>query len=170
MLRIVTLTTGCALFGAAALAFGPDEDYAKFMKAELPKLEKAFNTKDIGYFQKNSTDDFVSKENGRTMNKKESLAQMKQMFGMAQAIKTNFKVVSSSVKGNLGTAMVEGDAILHMKPMKAGEKGQTWQIHMWEKEVWQKVGKTWKMKSIEQSKPPTMKIDGKVVDPTKMGG
>lgn len=135
----------------------------------MPKLVRAFETKDVAFFDRISTADFTEKYMGRTMTKKEAMAQMKTEMASVKAIKCSFKILSAKVMGNTGIAMTAGHMTMTSKPM-GKEKSHKMVMDMWEKETWVRSGNGWKIKSLEEAKPMKMMVDGKPMDPSKMGG
>lgn len=165
----ITVLAATAAF-ASAFAGSADSDFKAFLQQELPKAEKAFNTKDIGYFERMSTSDFTEKEMGKTYNKAQSIAEMKSMASMTKTMKCKFKVLSAKTSGNTGIAMVSGHMECTTGPMSKGDKkNHSMVMDMWEKQTWVRDGKGWKMKGLEETKPMKLIMDGKSADPTKVG-
>ena len=170
MKRLVSVVFAAAVVVGSAFAHDANADFKKFLTGMLPKVVKAFETKNVKFFDSISTADFTETEMGKTMNKAESMAGMSQMFKSAKTIKCSFKLDSSSVKGDTGTAMTSGRMTAIMNPTKPKGKPSTMVADMWMKETWVKDGKGWKIKHIDEAKPSKMTMDGKPFDPSKMGG
>jgi len=166
MKRLTLWILGGAMLSSFAAARDTDSEFKAFMKATIPKLEKAFDTMDLGFFDKISTADFTDKANGQQTKKAEMLAQMKQQFAMTKTLKSNFKLLSTKASGNTGVAMTWAKATMTTKP-QGKEKSHTMVVEMWEKQTWVRDGKSWKIKLLEATKPVKMTMDGK---PSKMGG
>jgi hypothetical protein len=175
MKRALVLIATSAIFTSLSLGFDATGDFKKFLMATKPKVEKAFANKDLSFFEKSSTDDFSESHGGQNMNKKDSMASLKQFFGMAKSISCKYDLVSASAKGNTGNAVMHSKMTAMIAPMamkgKAKAKAQKWVMESWESQVWVKSGKTWKLKTLGDAKPMKMSVDGKSMDPAKvMGG
>jgi ketosteroid isomerase-like protein len=159
-----------AVLAAVTMAFADSAaDFRKFMRAEGPKVMKAFKNKDIKYFENTSTSDFTYKEFGKpASSKKDSLAGMQMMFGMMQSIDPSFTMHTVKVSGN--TATVTLTSRMKGKMMGPDKKTHKMDATTYEKETWVKQGNTWKLKKIEETKKSKMLMDGKPFDPSKMGG
>jgi len=137
----------------------------------VPKLERAFETRDLKFFNAISTPDFVDKEMGSAMTKAQAMEQMKMMFQMAKSINCHFNVMSTSVAGNNATLKASGHIVTVMKPQgPKDKKTHTMVIDMWTKETWVKAGTTWKIKMLEEAKPAKMTMDGKPYNPSMAAG
>lgn len=171
---IIIATT--ALLASVSLAFDATSEFKKFMAATKPKVEMAFKKEDISFFEKTSTDDFSETQMGTKSNKKEALAGLKQFFGMVSNINCKYDLISATSDGKTGNAEVHSVMTCLMggaapKGSKMKPKAQKMEMEMWEKQVWVKQGKMWKLKSIADAKPMKMKVNGKAMDPAKaMGG
>ncbi len=159
-----------AMLCATAFSYDANSDFKKFMTSMIPKVEKAFKTGDLKFFEDISTADFTEKEMGKTYTKAESMAQMKQGLAMGKPSEVKFKLMSSKVMGNTATAVTSGHMVMMMKAQKPKDKAHRMVMDMWEKQTWVKDGKAWKIKMIEEAKPSKMTMDGKPMDPSKMGG
>lgn len=166
MKRILMTAATAALFVSALAA----TDLKTFLLRETPKMEKAFMTGDVSYFEKISTKDFTMTEMGQTVDKKTSLDQMKQMNQMMKMKKIKTKLVSAVTKGNVGTAVTTMYAEATMAPMKKGDKSHKMVTEAFYTETWVRVGNGWKVQKIVATKPTKMLMDGKPFDPSKMGG
>ncbi len=171
MKRIITILAGSAVICSLALARDESSEFKKFMAATLPKAKKAFNSKDLKFFETTAAPDFVEKSMGKTVNRQQSMANMKQMFAGAKSMNCWFELQSASAKGGVGIAMTHSRMTAIMNPMKKGDKKtHAMKGEGWTKMTWVKMGKTWKLKMIEDAKPSKMTMDGKPFDPSKMGG
>ena len=66
MKRTLSVLAATAILSACALSFDANSDFKKFTASILPKVEKAFNTKDVSYFKSISTADFSETRMGQT--------------------------------------------------------------------------------------------------------
>lgn len=135
----------------------------------MPKIVKALETGDMAFFDSISTADFTEKSMGRTMTKKQSMTRMKTEMAGIKTLKCSFKILSAKVMGNTGVAMTTGHMTMTTKPT-AKQKSNAIVVDVWEKETWVRSGTGWKIKMLEEAKPAKMTVDGKPVDPSKMGG
>lgn len=164
-LLIVSIASACAF----AMAFDATSDFKKYMAEMKPKVEKAFATKDIKFFEENTTSDFTETMNGKKTTKKESMKGLKDFFAMCKSIKTSMKVMSCSVKGSSATATISSHLVAVMNPMQKGGKPMTIVMDSTEKQIFEKTGTSWKLKALEQVKVKGT-LDGKPFDPSQMGG
>lgn len=167
MKRTLLLTACVAgLIGQALAA----DDLKTFLMKDMPKMEKAFLTGDVSYFDKASTADFTMTEMGRTMTKKESLQQMAEMNKMYKMTKVKVKILSAVTKGNKGTAKTTMHTEMVSLPAKKGDKTHVITTESYYTETYVRVGNSWKIQKIVPTKPGKMLMDGKPFDPPKMGG
>lgn len=169
MKRLTLLILGSAMICSVAAARDADSEFKAFMKALLPRLEKAFETKNVKFFEDISTADFQDKMGPQKMTKAQSMAEMRRQFKTMKSMDCSFKLVSTKVTGNTAVSLTHSKATMITLP-EGNEKSHVMKAEMWEKETWVKVGKTWKIRILEQAKPMKMWMDGKPFDPAKMGG
>jgi hypothetical protein len=169
MKRILGIVLGAAMC-ASAFAGDANADFAKFAKEMAPRAKRAFEAKNVKFFESTAAPDFVDKMMGQPMTRKQSMAEMKRMFDESKSIKADLKVLSTKASGNTGVAMTFGHMTIITKPTKQDPKSHKLVMDMWLKETWVRSGKTWKMKMIETAKPMKMMMDGKPMDPSQMGG
>jgi ketosteroid isomerase-like protein len=162
---LATLTLGAAVqvFAGDTLA-----EFKAYMNAMTPKVVKAFEKEDIGFFEKISTPDFKTKEGPTVMNKQQSMAQLKSMFGMASNIKAKFKMVSVKLVGKDGVVVTDGSYTMDM----ATPDGKTHKMAMQQRmtEKYRKTPKGWMIYMIENHPGGKMTMDGKPFDPSSLGG
>jgi hypothetical protein len=153
---------------AAMAAADANSDFLKFCKDMAKKTDAAFAKRDTAFFDKMSTDDFTYTEMGQQQNKKDALKQMKAMFKTSKTIDSKTTVKSSKVTGNTGVCQCVGTfkAVMMMPNDKKYHKMTGTE---YDTQTWVKVGKTWKLSKIVQTKTANMKLDGKPFDPSKMG-
>ncbi len=169
-MRRLAVLACAAMLSAGAFSRDANSDFKMFLKRLLPTVTRAFETKNAKFFESISTPDFSESMGGKTTTRAESMAQMKQWFGMASNIKCSFKLLSSKADATMGTATFSDHTSFNMRPMKKGDKMHRIVMDMTEKQTWVRSGKGWKIKMIEQAKPMKMWQDGKPVDPSKMMG
>lgn len=168
MRRLNLTLAGIALVALAAAT--PEDDFRYQAKAMNAKYERAMLKKDIKTFSKlfmaNSTKDFKHIENGQSMNAKQMLDMMKTSVGQFQKV-TKFK-------SRLLTVQVQGDkanvtASNEMAGTMTGpdKKKHTMSFKGNTEEKYVKIGKTWKIASMEW-KTMDMLMDGKKMDPAAM--
>lgn len=162
MKRFLTSALTAAL-AAGTFAKDANSDFHSFMLRMLPKIEQAFAAKNADFFSTISTPDFTETMGDTTMTGKQSIASMKQQFQMIDKMSCKFKLTSFSVQGNVGTAHTAGIATMTTKRQKPTDKPHTMVVHIWEKETWVRSGNTWKIKRLEQEKPPQTMMDGQPV-------
>lgn len=169
MKRAIIILCAASLAGNAFSADG-NSDFKRFMLRTIPKLERAFDHKDLSFFEKISTADFTETEMGQTYTKAQSMSQMKAGNNQAKSIHAKFKLLTSSVSGNTAMAMTFGHITTVMKPHGPKDKAHRMSMDMWGKETWVRSGKSWMIQKLEEAKPSKMTMDGKAIDPSKMGG
>lgn len=170
MKRLFVGAAFAAFLCSQAMPADANSEFKAFMMKMQSRVERAFAQKDWRFFESISTPDFTYRERGRTTTRKQSMEQMKQGFAACESMSGKFKLLSSRVSGNTATAMLSGHFVMKLKPTKKGQKGSVMTSDMWTKETWVRSGNTWKIKKIEEVKPSKMTMDGKPVDPSKMGG
>jgi hypothetical protein len=160
---VAALAVGATTF---AFAFGA---FSNFLKAEMPKANKAFEAKNMGYFQAVSTPDFSYTDLlGNTQQKKGALAGLKAMFDSSQTIKVQTKLISVKENAQGGVCDLESKYDIVTKP---GPDKKTHRMQMTSKtrETWVKQGRTYKLKHIKELKAESM-MDGKPMPPPGSGG
>lgn len=158
--------------GALALARpNATAEFKKFLDKEGPNVMKAFKNKDIKYFERMSTSDFTYKEFGKpATNKKDSLAGMQMMFGMMKTIDASYTLQSVKVNGNSATVLLTSRIKGVTKADPRTKKEHKMDATTYEKETWVRNGKSWKLKSIVETKQSKMLMDGKPFHPAMAGG
>jgi hypothetical protein len=147
-----------------ALALDATSDFKAYLAKLEPQVEKAFKNKNAAFFQQVSTPDFKYVDaQGNVENKEQSMASMKQMFGMAKSVSAKFKRLSATAKGNQGTASYEGKFNIVM----AGPDGKMQNMAMstYTRETYRKVGSKWLVSKIQETKPGKMTMNGKPFNP-----
>ncbi len=170
MTKLINLLAGTGMLACCAVAASSDGDFKKFITAEIPKMNMAFNKKDVSYFEKVGTDNFTETQGGKTAKKAEAMASLKQLFSMASSIDCKYSILSCASKGNTGTVLMHGILKTTMPAATAKGKSQSMVMDMTEKQTWVKVGKNWKISSLSEAKPLKMTVNGKPMDPSKMHG
>lgn len=158
---------GCATVVASAWAFDATSDLKAYLTAMIPKAERAFNSMDSKFFAATTTADFTEVEMGKTYNKKQSLAEMKQMSSACKSISCSLKLMSVKASRSTGTALTSMHMVAVMKPQGKDKKAHTMVMDSWETETWVRVGKIWKLKHLQETKPSKMTMDGKPYKPAK---
>lgn len=160
------IMAGLATISVAAFAFAGE--FKKFIMAETPKGFRAFQMKNLAYFQNVSTDDFVYVGmGGQKQGKKESMASLKQMFDQAKTIVAGGRVKSTTENAKGGAVEMESSYDILLKPGKDG-KTHRMQVQSWTRETWVQVGNAYKVQKIEDLKPSKMMMDGKPMAMPKM--
>lgn len=113
------------------------------------------------------TKDFTYTEAGKTMNFSQMMEMMKQSMGAMKVTSAHTDIVTVKEKGNMGVATQKRTLTGIMttpdkKTHKMSFGGMT-------TDTFVKVGKEWKMQKMVWGKN-TMMMDGKPMDPAKMGG
>ncbi len=173
-MRIIKRTSALIVVGLYIVAIASADqtkEFKKYMTAMYPKMVKAFRTKDIKFFSDAATPDFTETAMGRTMNRDEALANFGQMFQMVKSIDVKTKPSQLTFKADKGKGTVTGKWV-YVGMMKPDAKGKSHKLEAtsYTRESWMKKGKDWMIYKMEDTKPGTVKIDGRVVDPSKMGG
>lgn len=165
-----TLKTSFALGATAALAalsLAVAGELEAFLTAEMPKSKRAFETKNVGYFEAVSTPDFTYTDiAGKTQKKKEAIAGLKMMFDQSQSIKATMKLVSITENAGGGIVVVDNHYDTVTKP-GPDKKSHRMEMSMTTKETWVKSGRKFKLKKIVETKVGKMLMDGK---PMPAGG
>ncbi len=147
---------------AVVSAFDASSD-RKVMDKMCRGFSKALLTKDISWFEKMSTPDFVAIDHGRTENRKQTLGEVKQMFGMMKSIDSaSSHVVSCKSVGNKIIAVTESS----MRGKMAAGKGKTAVMvdTSTQEETWVKGPHGWKIKVLK-SLSEKATLDGKPFNP-----
>lgn len=169
MKRLLALIPIFALATTAVLAKDPNADFKKFVTSTIPKIARALETSDVKFFDAISTPDFTEIEGGKSYSKADALNEMKTMKATVQSTKCTMTLLSAKVVDGKGISETHGSFHTIMKPDKSG-KSHTMDIEFWSKQTWVKSGNGWKMQKLEDTKPSKMKMDGKPMDMSKMGG
>ena len=167
MKRFTSIALAAAALTTAAFAKDANSDFKRFLVQLLPKLEKAFATKDASWFDKITTDDFTETMMGQTITKQQAMAGMKQQFQTVESCKAKFKILTAKVVNGKGIATAAGNFTMIMKP-GADKKKHTMTMSMRTKETWVRSGNAWKLQKLEEHGQGQMKMDGKPFDPSKM--
>src|SRR6188474_2373298 len=136
MKRFLSILLATSALATLATARDANSDFRTFLNRLLPKLEKAFATRDAKFFDNISTSDFTETMMGQTFTKAQSMAQMKQQFKTVESCKAKFKILSAKVQGGNGLATAAGHFVMVMKPMAKGDKKHTMVMDMKTKETW----------------------------------
>lgn len=170
MNRFKFLFLSAVAFGTTLSALAGDtlSEFKAFMKQMGPKVIKAFETENIGFFEKISTPDFKVQEGKTVMNKQQAMAQMKQMFEMSSNMKAAFRTLSMKLEGRNGVAVTDGKYTFDMKT----PDGKTHKMAMQQKmtEKYRKTPQGWKIFMIINHEGGKMTMDGKPFDPSVLGG
>lgn len=143
--------------------------FKQYIPKVTQKLTEAFETKNIGIFKMISTDDFTYTDSkGNKTNKEQSLKGLEQMMNMSKSIKV--RIQYGAVKAVAGG--VQTDCVMKMTNVMMGpdKKPHTMDSTTWTRELWVRSGKVFKVKSIKDTKPQKVTMDGKPFDPSMMGG
>lgn len=157
---------GAALvLGATAVALADGTgDLTNFLRRLEPQVSKAFAKEDLAFFQNISTPEFTYVDHtGKSENKTQSMASLKQMFAMSSNIKAKFTRGAVSVKGNLGTARYKG----HYSMDVQGPDGKKAKMSMESMtlETFKKVGNKWLVHQIKETSAGKMMMNGKPFNP-----
>jgi ketosteroid isomerase-like protein len=154
-----------ALFALAMPALGQvDAKVEKALQAGYKKVIAAMKKKDIKGVMAELTPDATMTEMGRTMNRAEMEAMLKQQLPMMDLQSASIKFSKLTAKGN--TASGEYTEIMKAKvPGPDGKKGLMESVAKY-KGSFKKVGGVWKMHSSETIGTPKMKMNGKPFNPT----
>jgi len=151
----------------AASGSAAQSDFKTFIKAMVPKVEKAFATKDYGFFDSVAAPDYVNKEMGQTLNRKQAMDEMKVSMAMTKSMKINLNLVSADASGGTGHAVLTGSASFVSKPDKSG-KSHVMSAQFTEHQTWVRTGSKWKLK-VQEDTFSNMTQDGKPMKPGKGG-
>lgn len=169
MKRIVALSLFLGIAVASAFARDANADFKKYVAGIIPKIARALESSDVKFFDSISTPDFTEVEGGKSYSKADALKEMKSMKAMVKSTKCTMTMTSAKLVGDKGISEAHGSLHTVMKPDKSG-KSHTMDIEFWSKQTWVKSGNGWKMQKLEDTKPSKMKMDGKPMDMSKMGG
>lgn len=159
------ITSGAIILSVALCVAGPEDEFRTQVTAHSKKYEAAMLKKDIKQFGKllamYTTKNFVYKENGQSMSRKQMLDQMSMSVKTFQKI-TKFKsrMIEAQVQGNKATATVSN--LMEGTMIGPDKKKHTMSFGGNTIETYVKEGKTWKM-SVMEWKTMEMKQDGKVM-------
>jgi hypothetical protein len=145
-----------------AIALADDlADFKKWYTKEAPKMQKAMESKDLGFLERTSTKDFTYKAFGQPATpKKQALEGMKQQWAMTDKIKYKYKIVGFKKVGNAMTVDMVNDFHMTTKP-GPDKKVHTMSMVGPARETWVKVNGKWLLKGIVETKQGKMLMDGK---------
>jgi hypothetical protein len=150
---------------AAAHAGDAKAEFAKWYKAGIPKLERAFETKDIRFFDSVASTGFTYKAfTGEVQKRTDALAGLKQMFAMMDTIDCKFTMGKVSVKGTKATVDATSKFRCTMQNPQT-KKTHKLDTTTYERQSWVKQGGKWMISGIVEYKKPIVLLDGKPVDP-----
>jgi hypothetical protein len=160
----ITFVLAGAMIAASALSSDQTAEFKKFMMSMKPKVEMAFDHKDMKMFDQMSTKDFTETAMGHTMTKSQAMAEMKKEFATVKSVDCHLSLTSAKADKGTGTAFTTGHVVMMTMPDPKGKSHKV-SVDMWEKQTWVKQGSTWKIKHLEQVKPPVTMMDGKPMQP-----
>lgn len=128
--------------------------------------QKALEAKDVKTLESAMTADFTETSMGRTMNRKESVAGLKQFLGMFKTIRCSFTMTSWTGAGSRATTTDK----VHFWGTMIGPDKKSHKIDATRSETmtWVKSGKRWMIKRIV-AKNEKMLMDGKPMPMGKPG-
>ncbi len=170
MARMKTVTISIALLGMCTFASAGSLRSA--ITSSHGKIQRAMKNRDTAAFTKAfrpvTTKDFKYVEDGKTMSFDEMVKNMDMGFkSMSSVTSSDSKIVSVKETGKTGVAMMTHK----MKGMMTGpdKKPHTMEFGGSSRDSYVKVHGKWMMTKMEWT-ATDMKMDGKKVDPSKMGG
>lgn len=166
-MKVVRLAFASIVVCGLASAYAGDTktEFTKWYRAGIPKLEKAFETKDLRFFDSVASTGFTYKAfTGEVQKRTDALAGLKQMFTMMDTIDCKFTMGKVAVKGTGATVDATSKFRCTMKDP------QTKKIHKldtttYERQSWVKQGGKWMIAGIVEYKKPIVLLNGKPVDP-----
>lgn len=128
--------------------------------------QKAFEAKNLKPLEATLTADFTETAMGRTMNRKDSIAGLKQFLGMFKTLRCMFTMTSWTSNGARATTTDK----VHFWGTMIGPDKKTHKVDATRTETmtWVKSGKRWMIKHIE-AKNEKMLMDGKPMPIGKPG-
>jgi ketosteroid isomerase-like protein len=143
-------------------------------KADWQKMyneaEKCFANKDVASLTKYMTPDFTMTTGGKTKDLAGSKQGLTQFFGMMKTLRATMTVTKVSQKGDMAMVTDSYRMSGNMMSMNPKVKKTSKMVDTGtETATWVKVKGKWMMKKLV-STDDKVTIDGKVVDPNKMGG
>jgi hypothetical protein len=159
------ISSGAIILAVALCVAGPEDGFRNQMNRQSKKYETAMLKKDIKAFGKlldmYTTKNFVYKENGQSMTKKQMFAQMSMSVkGFQKVTKFKSRILTAQVQGNKATCTVSN--LMEGTMMGPDKKKHTMSFGGNTVETFVMEGKTWKM-SVMEWKTMEMKQDGKVM-------
>ena len=159
------ISSGAIILAVALCVAGPEDDFRNQMNRQSKKYETAMLKKDIKAFGKlldmYTTKNFVYKENGQSMTKKQMFDQMSMSVkGFQKVTKFKSRILTAQVQGNKATCTVSN--LMEGAMIGPDKKKHTMSFGGNTVETFVKEGKTWKM-SVMEWKTMEMKQDGKVM-------
>jgi len=152
----------------AAQAGDLKSEFTKWYKAGIPKLEKAFETKNIQFFESVATKGFTYRSfSGQVEQRAGAMAGLKQMFQMMNTIDCSFTMGKVSVKGSTATVEATGKFKCTMKDPQTS-KSHKLDTTTYERQTWVKQGGKWMISGIVEYKQAVVLLDGKAVDPVTL--
>ena len=150
----------------AALAVLPclasAQSFERYYKAILPRMVRSLETGDVKFFDAISTPDFTEKGPDETRNKAQAMDAMSKQFALMKKLTCKVRPISVKSMGSKATVVVwmRSDIVLedqHHKP-------HTLIVETTEAETWVKTDSIWRIKTMTQSKPSKMTMDGKSIN------
>ena len=159
------ISSGAIILAVALCVAGPEDDFRNQMNRQSKKYETAMLKKDIkacgNLLDMYTTKNFVYKENGQSMTKKQMFDQMSMSVkGFQKVTKFKSRILTAQVQGNKATCTVGN--LMEGTMIGPDKKKHTMSFGGNTVETFVKEGKTWKM-SIMEWKTMETKQDGKVV-------
>lgn len=165
-----SLTVTLAVVGLVAISSA--DSLRDQINASNKKIGKCMEKKDMDGFAKackaGMTKDFKYMEGGQTMTFDQMFAQMKASFQQLTTVSSaTSSIVKLTQKGDSATCLTKH--VMKGTMMGPDKKKHTFEMGGTSTDVYKKVGKEWKMASMSWVNGD-MKMDGKKMDPSKMGG
>lgn len=143
------------------------------LEQDRHETSKAFEDRDIRYFESIWADDYKLTQQGLTDSRKMALAAIRTLYQITSSIKYETKLKVASLAGPSGTAINHVHMIYVMKPPaangKSDTKPQVWDIKMQETQTWIQVKGNWKLASSKWDEY-RLQIDGKPQNSKKARG
>jgi ketosteroid isomerase-like protein len=148
------------LVAATVSAFAlQSADVKKAIELKEKQFISAFRAKDISWFQKCSTADFVAyDQHGKKYTKEQAMAQMSELFQVLKVESVSSSVKSIKMQGK-DVLVVTETTLKGTIPNAQGKTSKLVDVSS-DEELWVKSGSDWKIK-VDRTKSDKATLDGK---------
>ncbi len=132
----------------------------KVMNEKVTEALAAFKSRNLAWFEKNSTDDYTETEKGKTFKKAEAMAQLKQVFAMSKSVQVSEEILSITMQGKNALVKEKTHFVGTLASPQGSGKTMKMEDTSISSELWVPVGSDYKLK-YSKSISDNMLLDGK---------